>query len=366
MGGQQRRMAQIANALAQGARHRDAIHHIVSLNGDISAASLLREGGVPFETTALDPSPSSPLGVMRIKTLIEVLRKSAPTVVCTYNWGGIEGVLANRASLRAPHIHYEDGFGPDENPNEQKTRRVLARRLLLSGTTIVVPSRTLERVARSVWRLPEENVRFIANGVDIARFSGDVRTDADNDADKDADGGTVIGAVGALRAEKNHVALLRAAASLKIKAAVEIVGDGPLRDPLRALCVSSGLDPAAVLTGETTAPEEAYRRFDIFCLPSTTEQMPLSLLEAMAAGLPAVASDVGDVKEMVAAENHPFITPPGDDQALIAALRALADDRELRQRIGRANAVKARRDYALDQMTDAHLDLITPMAKPPG
>ena len=209
-------------------------------------------------------------------------------------------------------------------------------------------------------------MRFIANGVDIARFSGDVRTDADNDADKDADGGTVIGAVGALRAEKNHVALLRAAASLKIKAAVEIVGDGPLRDPLRALCVSSGLDPAAVLTGETTAPEEAYRRFDIFCLPSTTEQMPLSLLEAMAAGLPAVASDVGDVKEMVAAENHPFITPPGDDQALIAALRALADDRELRQRIGRANAVKARRDYALDQMTDAHLDLITPMAKPPG
>ena len=86
-----------------------------------------------------------------------------------------------------------------------------------------------------------------------------------------------------------------------------------------------GLSTAAVLVGPTAAPERTLGDVDIFALSSDTEQMPLSILEAMAAGLPIVATDVGDVRAMVADDNLPFIVPR-DAARMAEAMRRPSGD----------------------------------------
>ena len=123
-----------------------------------------------------------------------------------------------------------------------------------------------------------------------------------------------------------------------------MIGDGPERPALQALAASLGL--RVHWAGHVTDPAPLLRALDIFAMSSDTEQMPLGLLEAMAAGLPAVATDVGDIAAMLPPSARSFVTPR-DDVALAAALRRLIASPELRQEMGDANRIKA--EQAFDQ-----------------
>ncbi|HTO41679.1 MAG TPA: glycosyltransferase, partial [Rhizomicrobium sp.] len=96
--------------------------------------------------------------------------------------------------------------------------------------------------------------------------------------------------------------------------------------------------------------ERILARFNIFALSSNTEQMPNSMLEAMAANLPILATDVGDVKRMLAPENAPFVQPQNDMEALTAALSVLLSHQEERARLGALNRAHVRAAYSLDTM----------------
>ena len=244
----------------------------------------------------------------------------APDLVVTSNWGAIEWALGARLA-RLPHVHTEDGFGPEER-DRQLTRRVLIRRFGLRGSLVVLPSRTLERVATATWRLSSANLRFIPNGVDLARFA-----DA-SPAYLPSGQGPVIGTVAALRPEKNLSRLIRAFAAIRARrtARLVIVGDGPERSELEQLARTEGIADDVVFAGHTTKPEAWYARFDVFALSSDTEQMPLSLLEAMAAGLPVVCTDVGDIKAMVSELNTEFVTPLLDSAFAEGLTRVLDGD----------------------------------------
>jgi glycosyltransferase involved in cell wall biosynthesis len=216
---------------------------------------------------------------------------------------------------------------------------VLARRLLLRRCTVVLPSRTLWRIARQEWRLPEDRLRYVPNGIDLARFAPRRREGAPGED-------PVIGTVAALRNEKNLARLLRAFRLLPEGrgARLVIVGDGPERAGLERLAAELGLGGRVRFTGQVDDPARLYAGFDIFALSSDTEQMPLSVLEAMAAGLPVAATDVGDVRDMLAAENTPFVAPC-DEAALAERMRRLLDDPALRAGIGAANRARAERDF---------------------
>jgi len=344
-GGQQSRLAALAGGLG-GVFY----HQIVALDGDLSARAMF-SSEAPTRCRAFPTKKSRLASLSNISGLRQLIADATPDILCTYNWGSIEAVIANRLFTQVPHIHFEDGFGPGEGPAQQVMRRVLARRALLGKSVIAVPSRVLENVALNVWKLPRRNVRYLANGVDLRRFA--------MTSDRQAQDRVTVGSIGALRAEKNYSRLIKAVASIEAGAAIrlEIVGDGPERARL-----AKAIDDARMsLPGATSSPEAAYGRFDIFALSSDTEQAPLSLMEAMAAGLPVVATDVGDIADMVAAENKAFVTPLGDDAAYANALKSLAADPALRMRLGRANAEKARRDFALEKMLDAHRALYCSM-----
>jgi glycosyltransferase involved in cell wall biosynthesis len=327
-GGQQMRLAAIAHALGS-----EFSHSVVSLGADISARDAFQTP-IEIEVVAAHGGPGlSPQNIVRLRALI---CEKKPDILCTYNYGAIEAAVANLIGLNIPHIHFEDGFGADE-AQRQNLARVVMRRLVLARSTLVVPSLTLERLALSQWRLPRRRVKRIPNGVDVGRF-------ADASLLRHDGGSVVVGSVGALRPEKNHRRLVGAFSTVGASGASLVVyGDGPERQSL--LQMIGDASSRIVFPGETNEPEHAYAQFDVFALSSDTEQAPLSLIEAMAAGLPIVATDVGDIKEMVAESNRNYIVPVKDESGYRRALTRLLSDASLRREIGAANADKARADF---------------------
>jgi glycosyltransferase involved in cell wall biosynthesis len=111
------------------------------------------------------------------------------------------------------------------------------------------------------------------------------------------------------------------------------------------------------MPGFLAEPARWIGHFDIFALSSDSEQFPISLVEAMAAGLPAVATAVGDVAAIVSDDNRPLIVEPGDEAAFAAALDSLADQPNLRRAIGAANRKKAAAEYEESRMIAAYARL---------
>jgi glycosyltransferase involved in cell wall biosynthesis len=328
VGGAQSRFAAIANHVGGGARHI-----VVSLDGRLDARSKLD----PALDVTLAPFPKAASAIGGMHVAWQFLRTTHAHLLITSNWGAMDWVAANRL-IGLRHVHTEDGFGPDEL-TRQLRRRVLARGIILRRSLVVLPSQTLLRVARETWRLPKRRLRYIPNGVDLARFANAERAEIPGT-------GPVVGAVSVLRAEKNLARLLQAFATVRARmpARLVIVGDGPERAALHALAAKLGIEDSVLFTGYSAQPERWLAAFDVFALASDTEQMPLSLLEAMAAGLPVAGTNVGDVAAMVAPENAPFIVPR-DDSALADAMFALMSDLARARPIGRANGTRAMTDF---------------------
>ena len=118
-----------------------------------------------------------------------------------------------------------------------------------------------------------------------------------------------------------------------------------------------GLSDTVIFTGAVEDPARLLGAFDVFAISSDTEQMPISVLEAMAAGLPIAGVDVGDVKEMVSSENRPFIVDQ-DSTALAGVLCWISCQMaKARSRIGAANRQRVCKDYTLDRMVRSYTDL---------
>jgi glycosyltransferase involved in cell wall biosynthesis len=334
VGGAQVRFAAIANHFGLAFRHT-----VVSLDDNLACQERLSPN---LDVTFLSVAATKNAMLSNAWRFRRLLRDWKPDVLVTYNWGAIEFALANILPM-ARDLHVVDGFGPEERAS-QIPRRVLVRRLALGRTRVVLPSQNLVRIAKETWKLPPRVIHYVPNGIDLTRFAADgVHRNG---------GEVVIGTVAALREEKNVARLVRAFATLPSGRLV-IVGDGPQRPALEALAGSLGVADRVQFAGHHQDPAPFYARFDIFALSSDTEQMPLSVIEAMASGLPVVATNVGDVPLMVAQQNASFITPV-EDVALAGALAAMADDRDTRQLIGLANLAKAQRDFDQAAMFDAH------------
>jgi len=327
VGGAQVRFAMLANHFGPAYRHL-----VVSLDGALDCRERLRPDlDIGFPAVHA-PKNAMLANLLRFRRL---LHEWSPSLLVTNNWGAIEWAMANLPPI-ARHVHIEDGFGPEER-DRQLLRRALLRRLVLNRSTVVLPSRNLQRIALAAWRLPPGRVRYIANGIDLDRF-------ATHAAPRDRNGTPVIGTVAALRSEKNVARLLRAFALLSAPASLTVVGGGPEQAALQAQAQALGIGARVRFTGHVDDPAPLYAGFDVFALSSDTEQMPLSVIEAMAAGLPVAATDVGDVRSMVATENAPFVGPLTDTD-LARSLTALAGSPELRARIGVANQAKAHAEF---------------------
>ena len=331
-GGAQVRFCAVANRFGRRWRHA-----IIAMDGELSCRERLDPGlNVTFSSLLLPKGDT--LG--NIRRCRAALRRLAPGLLVTTNWGAIEWAMANLLPV-VRHVHVEEGLGPAEI-DRQFARRVWTRRLVLRHSTVVLPSQGLERMARDIWRLPQRRLRLIPNGVDLTRFGAPALR---------PDGVPVIGTVAALRVEKNIGRLLHAFRLVRqaMPARLVIVGDGAERPRLEALAGELGIAADVRFAGHKPYPEREYAGFDVFALSSDSEQMPLSVLEAMAARLPVAATDVGDVRLMLAPQNRGLVVAR-DAAALAGALLWLLRAPDRRREIGAANRAWAAQQHDQETM----------------
>jgi glycosyltransferase involved in cell wall biosynthesis len=347
LGGKEARAVRLMNIWGDKARHS-----IVSADAQAMGARAAIDSGVDVDFPD-GPSFAGKPGLARYKAITAFLRRF--DLVLTYNWGSMDAVMAHRLAAAGlpPLIHHEDGFNADET-DRLKTKRNLFRRVALQRAhAMVVPSVRLEGIARNIWKQPANKVRLIRNGIDVARYAAPPAPDAIAGLVR-TPGKLLVGTLAGLRAVKNIPRLVRAVAAHKDRLQLVVVGEGPERDAILAEAAAHGLHDIH-MTGFMDRPWRFVGLFDIFALSSDSEQFPISLVEAMAAGVPAASMDVGDVANMVAPENRTFVV--GQEQGLADALGALAADADLRARLGAANRQRATRDYAEDGMVAAYASL---------
>jgi glycosyltransferase involved in cell wall biosynthesis len=349
-GGVPLRMCEMMNRL--GPRFR---HTVVALDGvDDARRGLRASTRVDFLSLRFEKRRS----LATLLAFAGALRRLRPDLLLTYNWGAVEWALVDRLLRVCPHLHFESGFGPEE-ADGQIRRRVLLRRIALArAAAVVVPSRTLLKLATDVWRLDPARLHFLPNGVDLARFGAPPVPDAIPGFAKRV-GELIVGTVAPLRREKNIHRLVRAFAALPaaIAARLVIVGDGPERPGLVAAAAELGLSERVVFAGHVDAPEKALGWFDVFAISSDTEQMPNALLQAMAAGRAVAGVDVGDVREIVAPANRRFVVPRADEAGFAASIAALLADGGLRAELGAANRAHVVATYDIELMAGRYRTL---------
>jgi glycosyltransferase involved in cell wall biosynthesis len=331
-------------------------HSILALDGRTDAAARLPPGA----PVRLLPGPPKAGSLRTAARLRELLRSEAPDLVLTYNWAGFDMLLAARAAGFRRLVHHEDGFAADE-AHRLKLRRVLARRAVLPAAhRLVVPSERLRDIATRVWKVPDEKVRLIVNGLRLDSFrpaDGNPGLRRELGIPPDA---LVVGSVGRLSPEKSFARLLEACAALPSGVHLLIVGEGDERPALEARASRPDLAGRVHLPGYQSDPPRFYRAMDLFALSSDTEQMPVCLLEAMATRLPVAATDVGDLRSVLPPEQHPHLVPLAGERTagtLADRLRRLLADRAERERLGRLNRRRVEERYTFEGMLEAYREV---------
>ncbi|HEY0113131.1 MAG TPA: glycosyltransferase [Allosphingosinicella sp.] len=335
LGGKEARAVRLMNAFGEAAEHEV----LSAMPGQLAAREAIdRNVRVDFPSDA--PALAGRASLRRLYRLSRYMRRF--DLVLTYNWGAFDAVMARRLFGGPPLVHHEDGFNEDEALGLKPHRNLYRRLGLPAAYRLVVPSQRLEAIARAEWRQTAAKIVRIPNGIDVARYAG---APVDDIPGLET-GGIVIGTVAGLRAVKNLPRLVRAFAAMREKAGrLVIVGTGPESERIAAEARAQGVADRVIMPGFMADPARWIGRFDVFALSSDSEQFPISLVEAMAAGLPAVSTAVGDVPNIVSDDNRPLIVEPEDEAAFTAALDSLAARPDLRRAIGHANRVKAAAEY---------------------
>jgi len=320
-------------------------HTIVAMRGENLIADRLRED---IDVHLLRARPNEMAAAWRLRRLVQHL---GPGVVHARNWGSWDvAVLARAATTRrTPLIYSFHGQSEDRWPWRRRAiARVLAR---FTSNIFTVTQHNRLALAQDLG-MPVEAIGVIPNGVDTQRFRPTVH----------AGGPPVVGTVGNLTSVKNHELLVRAFAAMQqqaptLDAHLRIAGEGPLRGPLERLIVQLGLEEHCQLVGRIHDVPGFLAELDMFVLPSRSEAHPNALLEAMASGLPCLATKVGGVGEVLDGGCCGRLVPPGNVDALATGMLDLLQDHTARCQLGRLARTRAYRFYSLTSMAQAYAEL---------
>ncbi len=351
LGGKEARAVRLMNLMGDRAEHKilSAVPDALGARDAIDPAIRVE---FPTDAPPLHGKPS----IGRYRDLARYMLNF--DLVLSYNWGAMDGVMAHRLHwhrwwmyMPPSLIHHEDGFNEDESVRRNWKRNLFRRLALKHALGVVVPSDLLQRIANEEWRA--DRVHLIRNGIDVAAYANGPSVPIPGLERRAGD--VVIGTVAGLRKVKDLPRLVRAVATLPPNIRLAIVGEGPERGAIEAEAAACGMADRLVMPGFMADPARWIGHFDLLALSSASEQAPIAVIEAMAAGLPVVSPDVGDVAAMVAPDNRHFIA--ADEAAFRAALAEVATDGGLRARIGAANQSVAAERFDESTMVAAYENL---------
>jgi sugar transferase (PEP-CTERM/EpsH1 system associated) len=288
-----------------------------------------------------------------------LLRRLRPAAVHSRNWGALDAVMAARLAGVRVVIHGEHGREASDPHGLDRRRNRIRKALAPLVSRFVTVSSDLGRWLVGTVGIRADKVVTIHNGVDIDRFAAGDRH-ATRRALGLSDDAVVIGTVGRLDPIKDQAALVAAFAQLddvRPRPTLVIVGEGPSRRRLEAEIIRLGLGDRVLLAGERRDIPDVLAALDIFTLPSLGEGISNTILEAMAAGLPVVTTDVGGNPELVEHDVTGLLVAPANPTALAAALRVYSTDAGLATLHGKAGRERAARDLSLDHMARAYTGL---------
>ena len=284
------------------------------------------------------------------------LRRIRPDVVHCHNFfAHLTGSLGARLAGDIPVVMTKHGAGVPGTGLGSRLNRFLVRR-----ADVVAVSREAMDLMKAWIPAGSRPVRYIANGISLAPYENlPARDEARAQLNLPA-GGFIVGIVARMTGLKGHVLLIEVFARLLEKfpgALLLIVGDGAGLGVVRARIQALGLEQSVLVMGARSDVPTILAAMDVFCLPSEMEGMPMTVLEAMAAALPVVASNVGGIPAVVEAGRTGLIVPARAPEELEAALLALAIDPGRAREMGGAGRERLLEKFSLEQTISAYEDL---------
>jgi len=347
VGGAQTYVAQLLHVL--GAR----FEVVVGAHGEGPLRDAARAAGVrfvPLRHVRRNLHPGHDL--LGLLELVALIRRERPDIVhVNSSKAGVLGRLAALATRTHVRVFTVHGWAFKAHDGLTGALYRWADRLMSPLTTLTICVSETERAAGLAARTCRaERTVVIPNAIDVESAP---RARLDGDPPR-------IVTVGRLARPKDPLTLVRALVGVgQRRFALAFIGDGPERQILQEEVHTLGLGGMVELLGERRDVPELLARADVFVLSSRSEGAPLSILEAMAAGLPVVASDVGGVGELVVDGETGLLVPHGDAAGLARALARVLDDRALRARLGAAGRARARERFGLAALRDAHVEVYT-------
>jgi len=309
----------------------------------------IRKTGVPFRVLGLDPGIRQPWGLIGIQ---RHLRELQPDIVHTFLltaslYGRLAAMLA-----RVPII-----IGTEVNIYEHKRgRHALAERLLMRGTDrVIVSAESVRDFYIQQVHADPARVDVVYNAVDWSQLETTMTPQALRASAGVPADAPLAGIIARLTEQKAHRHLFDAMASTAGLAPLHllVVGDGDLRDDLRARVERLGLSARVHFLGARRDLGNLLAAIDLFVMPSLWEGLPLSMVLAMGAGLPVVATRVAGIPEVVQDGVTGMLVPPADVTALGSAMARLISDPSLRRTLGAAAAAFVRPRFGVDRYVES-------------
>ncbi len=295
--------------------------------------------------------------------LAKVIKGTRPDIVHTRNWSAIDGIAGARLAGVKTVIHGEHGRDAMDAAGANLLRKRVRRALSPFVSRFVTVSVELRNWLAHDVGIPERKIIQIINGVDTEKFvPGDNKSVLKTGFGLPSDS-FVIGTVGRLDPVKDHQTLFRAFRyflntfrSAK-KALLLVIGTGPSAAELKTMARELGVADGVYFLGEKNDVRELMQVMDVYVLSSIAEGISNTILEAMASGLPVIASRVGGNTELVKEQETGFFFSAGDHMALAEKLHVYADDPVLIREHGRGGRLLAEQNFSLRRMIREYEEL---------
>lgn len=296
--------------------------------------------------------------------LFRLFRTLRPAIVHSRNLAALEVAVPAWAARIPIRVHSEHGReGADLSDSNRKYQFI--RRIYRPFVTYYLAlSRDLENYLRSHIGVPQNRLIQIYNGVDTQKFFPVARREPVSGSPF-LDGNLwIVGTVGRMHAVKDQETLVRAFAralsvtpSLKETARLMIIGDGPLRRKIESLVADLGISEFTWIPGERQDIPEVLRGLDCFVLPSISEGISNTILEAMASGLPVIATDAGGNSELVENRKTGLLVAVQDVEAMASAITACALAPQESKEMGQHGRTEVIRKFSIESMVKSYCSL---------
>ena len=332
-------------------------HAIVALTEVTDFRKRIKRDDVQF--IALNKPPGH--GFLLFPRLYRLFREMRPAIVHSRNLGALEVQLPAWAAGVAVRIHGEHGRDVGDLDGSNVTYQRVRRFYRPFVSYYLALSRDLAEYLISIIHVPKTKVLQVYNGVDAHRFHPGTASTGIPDCPFARPEHWIIGTVGRMQTVKDQPTLARAfiralqiEPTLASRLRLALIGDGPLRTACQQLLDVAGVGNLAWLPGERSDIPEVMRGLDCFVLPSLAEGISNTILEAMASGLPVIATDVGGNADLVSAGATGTLVPAADPEAMAREIVRLAMAPTQASQMGASGRTVIERKFSMEAMVAAY------------